>query len=564
MKYTGSRIVIECLRENNVDTVFGYPGGAILPLYDALRDAPLRHILTVHEQGAAHAADGYARASGRVGVCIATSGPGATNLVTGLATAYMDSVPVVAITGQVGTPLLGRDAFQGVDVTGVTMPITKHNILVQDIHELAEMIREAFAIAREGRPGPVLIDIPRDILTAECEFHSQTKALQYCGDNFATPDRPTLQQAVELIQASKQPVLIVGGGIKAGKAHETAVNLAELCNIPVVSTLMGLGTFSAANRQFLGLTGMHGQRPANQAVANADLIIAVSTRFSDRVTGDRSQYVAGKTIIHFDIDAGEVGRNIAANVEFIGNLDMNIACLIQELSTIPPLQFSAWWEQIDQWRNDAYELTNDESLNPKWIMQHMSQATATNPVIWTTDVGQHQMWAAQHLSVNQPRSWITSGGMGTMGFGLPAAMGAQLACPGTQVVAICGDGGFKMTGMELYTIASNNIPLICVIIDNHMLGMVRQLQHVFCEERYMSVSLPPFDFVGFARICGVRSQSANTPAEFAAAFARALTHPGPSVIVVDIAANLMVDPMVQPGRSIDQFVDFKPAQEEVA
>ena len=564
MKCTGSRIVIECLRENNVDTVFGYPGGAILPLYDALRDAPLRHILTVHEQGAAHAADGYARASGKVGVCIATSGPGATNLVTGLATAYMDSVPVVAITGQVGTPLLGRDAFQGVDVTGVTMPITKHNILIRDIHELAELIREAFAIARERRPGPVLIDIPRDILTAECEFLSQTQPLQYSGNSFATPDTLIFQQAADLIRTAKQPVMIVGGGVKAGKSYENAIKFAELCNLPVVSTLMGLGIFNTENRQFLGLTGMHGKRPANQAVSNADLIIAVGTRFSDRVTGDRSQYVNGKTIIQFDIDAGEVGRNIAAHLEFIGNLDMNLASLTQELSKTVPLRFPAWWNQIDQWRNESYEHTNDESLNPKWIMQHMSQATATNPVIWTTDVGQHQMWAAQHLSVNQPRSWITSGGMGTMGFGLPAAMGAQLACPGTQVVAICGDGGFKMTGMELYTIASNNIPVICVIIDNHMLGMVRQLQYVFCEERYMSVSLPPFDFVGFARICGVRAQSANTPSEFAAAFARALSHPGPSVIVADIAANLMVDPMVQPGQSIDQFVEFKPAQEEVA
>lgn len=564
MKCTGSRIVIECMRENNVDTVFGYPGGAILPLYDALRDAPLRHILTVHEQGAAHAADGYARASGKIGVCIATSGPGATNLVTGLATAYMDSVPLVAITGQVGTTLLGRDAFQGVDVTGVTMPITKHNILVQNIQDLADLMREAFAIAREGRPGPVLVDIPRDILTAEYEFFSQTKPIQYSGNCYAMPGSQTVQQAADMIRAAKQPVMIVGGGVKAGKAHEKVVELASACNLPVVSTLMGLGTFSTANHKFLGLTGMHGQRTANRAVAHADLIIAVGTRFSDRVTGDRSQYVNGKEIIQFDIDAGEVGRNLSADVEFIGNLDLNISCLTQELSTSPPLRFPAWWDQIELWREDSFELTSDGTLNPKWIMQHMSQATEANPVIWTTDVGQHQMWAAQHLTVNKPRSWITSGGMGTMGFGLPAAMGAQLACPGTQVVAICGDGGFKMTGMELYTIASNNIPLICVIIDNHMLGMVRQLQYVFCQERYMSVSLPPFDFVGFARICGVRSQAANTPAEFAAAFSRALSHSGPSVIVADIAMDFMVDPMVQPGRPIDQFVDLKPSPEEVS
>ena len=564
MKLSGSRIIVETVLEQDVDTVFGYPGGAIMPLYDALYDAPLRHILTVHEQGAAHAADGYARASGKVGVCIATSGPGATNLVTGLATAYMDSVPVVAITGQVGTPLLGRDAFQGVDVTGVTMPVTKHNILIRDIEELAEQVREAFVIARSGRPGPVLLDIPRDILTAEHDFHSQTEPPRYSPKTNGKPDQAAVAQAASLIKTDERPVMIVGGGVRAGQAHEMVHRLASVCNLPIVSTLMGLGTFEQTSPAFLGMTGMHGHRVANRAVAKADLIIAVGTRFSDRVTGDRSQYVAGKTIIQYDIDAGEVGRNIAAQIEFIGNLEQNIAGLIETLSCQPPCSFAQWWQQIAAWRDADYRPVSDEALAPAWIMRHMSQATAARPVIWATDVGQHQMWAAQHLTITQPRAWLTSGGMGTMGFGLPAALGAQVACPGSQVVAICGDGGFKMTGMELYTIAARNIPLICVIIDNHSLGMVRQLQHVFCEQRYTSVQLPPFDFVGFARICGVRAHYAATPPEFAAAFSQALSHEGPTVIVADIATEHMVEPMVRPGGSIDQFVALSSVDEEVA
>ena len=561
MKISGSRIIIECLQEQGVDIVFGYPGGAILPLYDAMRDAPLRHVLTVHEQGAAHAADGYARASGKVGVCIATSGPGATNLVTGLATAFLDSIPVVAITGQVGTSLLGRDAFQGVDVTGITMPITKHNYLVTEVSELADTLREAFTVAREGRPGPVLIDIPRNILMSDCEFSppkkSSPSSLHSFAASAATAD---VEKAALLLLSARRPVMIVGGGVKSANSRHESIQLAKSMDMPVVSTLMGLGVFPTSNPEFLGLTGMHGHRTANLAVAGSDLLLAVGTRLNDRVTGDKNLYTAGKTIIQLDVDASEASRNITADIELIGNLRTLLGKMTKHLTSHPRPSLKEWWQHIHSLRQEDPLRNDTDSLNPQWIMRHMSEATSAHPVVWVTDVGQHQMWAAQHLELHHPRSWITSGGMGTMGFGLPAAMGAQLACPDSRVIAICGDGGFKMTGMELYTIVTGKIPVICIIIDNHALGMVRQLQTVHCESRYNAVNLPAFDFVGFARICGVRGFKADTPGEFAAAFVRALNHQGPTVIVANISPHQMVDPMVQPGRTVDQFVYFDQAK----
>lgn len=568
MKISGSRIIIECLREQGVDTVFGYPGGAILPLYDALHDAPVRHVLTVHEQGAVHAADGYARASGRVGVCIATSGPGATNLVTGLATAFMDSSPVVAITGQVGTPFLGRDAFQGVDVTGITMPVTKYNYLVSDVESLADTVREAFAVAQAGRPGPVLIDVPRDVLTTECEYTFPSRisglAVQPDGPS-AKPDAVSIIEATKSLVNAQRPVMIVGGGAKAGQAHSEAASLAKVLGIPVVSTLMGLGVFPSQSPLFLGLTGIHGHTAANRTVANADLILAVGSRFSDRVTGDRHKFATGKTVIHLDVDSAEIGKNINVDIVLIGPLKQTLAELSARIMNGQHKDLSAWWNQIEEWRREDRQGPDELSfLSPRWIMNHLSEATAANDVAWVTDVGQHQMWAAQYLTLHHPRSWITSGGMGTMGFGLPAAIGAQIACPGKKIVAICGDGGFKMTGMELYTAVAANVPLICVVINNNTLGMVRQLQDVFYESRYTAVDLPPFDFVGFARVCGVRSYSAATPSEFAAAFSRSIAHNGPSVVVAEIPAHCRVEPMVSPGQPVDQFVDFNPKKEEVA
>jgi acetolactate synthase-1/2/3 large subunit len=474
----------------------------------------------------------------------------------------MDSFPMVAITGQVATPFLGRDAFQGVDVTGITMPITKHNYLVQTVDELAATIREAFFIAREGRPGPVLLDIPRDVLTAQYEYQpvKDIKELFPISKHSMTLAEisANISKAHLLIQEAERPAIIIGGGVRSAEADQETLLLTTLLNIPVVSTLMGLGVLPTTTRSFLGMTGMHGHKTANRTIAAADLIIAVGTRFSDRVTSDRSRYVAGKKIIHLDIDSGEIGRNIAADVELIGDLRQILTAFAHLAKKDPLPDYSGWWKSISAWRNAEIRATaGDELLTPRWIMEHMSEATDKMPVVWITDVGQHQMWAAQHLQLKESRSWLTSGGMGTMGFGLPAAFGAQIACPQKRAVVISGDGGFKMTGFELFTISNTNSPVICVILDNHSLGMVRQLQYVFCEQRYSSIDLPSFNFAGFAAVCGIRSQKTKTSAEFAAAFSRALSHQGPSVIVVDIAPETMVDPMVQPGQSIDQFVNFE-------
>ena len=564
MKLSGSRIIIEMLIEQGVDTVFGYPGGAIMPLYDALYDAPLRHVLTVHEQGAAHAADGYARASGRVGVCIATSGPGATNLVTGLATAYMDSSPVVAITGQVGTPLLGRDAFQEIDITGLTMPITKHNFLVRNISDLAETIRSAFSIAREGRPGPVLIDVPRDILLAEIEFFSAgatVAAQSRTSPATKVPDATDIEKACAAILAAQRPILLCGGGIIRACAAKEAAAFSQIAGLPAVSTLMGLGALPPSHPYYLGLTGMHGHRAANLAVASADLVVALGSRFSDRVTGDRLQYVKEKTIIHVDVDAAEMGKNVASSATIVGDLLQSLPLLTDALQKLSTPDRSEWLQQIQQWQQENVTVPDPTSLNPTWIMRHMSEVTANQPIAWVTDVGQHQMWAAQHLQIQRPANWLTSGGLGTMGFGLPAALGAQISCPEQRTILIAGDGGFKMTGLELYTAAIENIPVICIILNNCALGMVRQWQQLFFNRRYSATSLPDFDFVSLARTCGVTGTATHTAAEFSAAFRQALQQKVPCVIVANISADCMVDPMVQPGSPVNQFVDFsQPAQ----
>ena len=563
MKCTGSRIVIECLRENNVDTVFGYPGGAILPLYDALRDAPLRHILTVHEQGAAHAADGYARASGKVGVCIATSGPGATNLVTGLATAYMDSVPVIAITGQVGTPLLGRDAFQEIDITGLTMPITKHNFLVRSAADLAGVVRSAFTIAREGRPGPVLIDVPRDVLLAEVDFTATPADLSACsaGVSSLQPlDNPetdaALDKAVTALLKSRRPVLLAGGGIIRATASQSVKEFCAVYPLPTVSTLMGLGAIEPNHPHYLGLTGMHGHKAANLAVADADLIIAVGSRFSDRVTSDRSSYTKNKTIVHLDIDAAEIGKNVDTAVMVIGDLQHSLQKLVHRLRQSALPDHTAWLGQVLHWQELHQTQPDKTVLNPVWIMQHLSKTVAELPVTWISDVGQHQMWAAQHLRIESPATWLTSGGLGTMGFGLPAALGAQLSRPEQRAILIAGDGGFKMTAMELYTAAVEKIPVICVILDNSALGMVRQWQQLFFNQRYSATTLPSFDFISLAKSCGVDGVVANTPAEFAAGFQQAFAGDSPFVLVAKISPDCLVDPMVQPGQAVNRFVEM--------
>lgn len=551
MRISGAGIIIECLKEQGVDTVFGYPGGAILPLYDALRDAPIRHVLTVHEQGAAHAADGYARASGKVGVCIATSGPGATNLVTGLAAAFMDSIPVVAITGQVPTSLIGRDAFQEVDITGITMPITKHNFVVKDIRRLAEILRYAFRIAASGRPGPVLVDIPRDVQTGQTEFYPAVPAQASIWQPSASMEKK-LAEAILALNGAKRPLIVVGGGAVSAGVSQEVLAIAEKGRIPVVSTLMGLGAFPGSHGLFLGMTGMHGHKTANNSVYEADVIVAIGSRFSDRVTGDRQRYATGKLLIHIDVDPAEIQKNVDAGIGLVGDTGAILRILLEQ---IQPGDMADWWQTIDQWRKDHRYEYQEETLNAPWIMRHITQQTAGGDYIFATDVGQHQMWAAQHLKLEQPRTWLTSGGLGAMGFGLPAAMGAQFgASGGKRVIHIAGDGGFKMTGAELYTIANHNLPLISIVVNNQCLGMIRQLQHVFFDQQYTVCNLGPVDFTLFARAFNVNGLQANTPGEFAAAFAAALASPQASLIMANIETDAFVTPMTAPGTTVNDYV----------
>jgi acetolactate synthase-1/2/3 large subunit len=552
MKMSGASAVVECLLEQGVDTVFGYPGGQIMPLYDSLYDSPIKHVLTVHEQGATHAADGYARTSGRVGVCIATSGPGATNLITGLATAYMDSVPVVAITGQVPTGLLGRDAFQEVDITGISMSVTKHNFLVKDASRIPEVMRLAFKIARSGRPGPVLIDLPRDVQLASLDF---TKALPVAAKAWQPTERTltAVEEAVSALKAAKRPVMVTGGGVIRGRASAAALEVAEKFNLPVVSTLMGLGAMPANHAQYLGLTGMHGHRAANNAVYQADLIIAVGSRFSDRVTGDIKRYPEGKTVIHIDIDRSEVGKNISAQIGLVGE----IKAILNLLAVSGKAGDTAkWWATINAWKEDQENCQVTDELTAPWIMAKVSELTAGQQVVFATDVGQHQMWAAQHLSINAPGTWLTSGGLGTMGFGLPAAMGAQVAAPDRRVVVFAGDGGFKMTAMELFTIAAYDLPVVAVVLDNHCLGMVRQWQQLFHNKRYsQSLALKEMDFVGQANACGVKAKRVTTQQEFSAEFSAALAENSPRVIITEIPPEDIVTPMIAPGAPLNEYVN---------
>ena len=535
------------LAEEGVTTVFGYPGGAILPFYDALRQSPIQHILTAHEQGAAHAADGFARALGKVGVCIATSGPGATNLVTGLATAFLDSVPVVAITGQVNRELIGHDAFQEVDITGITMPITKHNFLVKKPENLAQTLRLAFQLAREGRPGPVLVDVPRDVQTALIDFEEARLAdLQPL-----EPDAERVAAAAEAINKAQRPVMLVGGGVINANAEYDAMHLCEKLHIPVVSTLMGLGAISAYRQLFLGMTGLHGHERANNAVKEADLILAVGSRFNDRVTGERSSYSANKLIIHLDIDPAEVDKNIDSGIGITGDMVATLNALEKQAEAH---DLSLWWDKINSWPGMDDDFGDEEA--PKFFK-------ALNPVlkdkdyIITTDVGQHQMWAAQHLKIQFARQWLTSGGLGTMGFGLPAALGAQLARPQSRVISISGDGGFKMTGSELFTIASNNVPVIAIVFNNSGLGMIRQLQTVQFAKRFTACELPGYvDFVKYAAAFGIEGEHADTPEALAEAVTRAWERRKPYLIEVCVNPKNMVLPMVAPGLGINDFVKF--------
>ncbi|MGM9569506.1 MAG: biosynthetic-type acetolactate synthase large subunit [Phascolarctobacterium sp.] len=552
MKLKGSQAIIRVLLEQGVDTVFGYPGGQVIPLYDALYDAPLKNVLTAHEQGAIHGADGYARASGKVGVCIATSGPGATNIVTGLATAYLDSVPLVAITGQVPVNNLGRDSFQEIDIVGVTVPITKYNALVRRSEDLVPTLRKAFAIAKEGRPGPVLVDVPSNLQAAELEWpeleEKKEALLREASQEEA--DEGNFQEAAELLNKAARPVLLVGGGALNSDAGAELVELAAKADLPIVNTLMGVGVVPSSDERSLGMTGMHGHIASNMAVVNADVLVVAGSRFSERVTGDRTRYVGKKTIIQLDIDPSEIDKNIAVSVPVVGDIKKSLQKL---LPLVKETKHAAWWEQVKAWESsEDRSLEKGDHLTAPWLMKYLSSAMDKDTV-YVTDVGQNQMWAAQHLVVDKPRHHLTSGGCGTMGFGLPAALGATFAVD-KPVVQICGDGGFKMTGMELYTACREKKKLISIVINNSCLGMVRQWQQLFYDARYSSTILSEFDFIGFARSCGAEGMQATTCEEFKAALAQAQASTKPFVIEAIIQQGDIVEPMVAPGAVLDDFV----------
>lgn len=554
MRMTGAKAVIQCLLEHGVDTVFGYPGGMILPLYDALYDEPgIRQVLNFHEQGAAHAADGYARASGKVGVCMATSGPGATNLITGLATAFMDSVPVVAITGQVDTVLLGRDAFQEVDIMGVSMPVTKHNFQVKDVEKLYPTLHLAFKVASSGRRGPVLVDVPKDVFLAAADVEAEA-------EKPAAPWRPSpdmkilIAEAAEAIRGAKRPLIVAGGGVIAADASGELLAFAERYHFPVVSTLMGLGGFPQNHALSLGLTGMHGLEIANHAVYEADVVIAAGSRFGDRLTGNRDKYSKDKRVIHIDIDPAEIDKNVVSSIGLDGDMKTILRLLADAVGAHEAIE---WRMTVSEWKERFKQTYDDSVLNMPWAMHTVAELTKDKEIAVVTDVGQHQMWAAQHLKMAKPRTWITSGGLGTMGFGLPAAMGAQAALgESRRVVHIAGDGGIKMTGNEYYTIASLGLPVISIIVNNRGLGMIRQLQKVFYKERYIACDLDErMDYVMYAKSFGIDAVAVDTPDAFKRAFERALRMNTPQVIVMNIERRF-VQPMNKPGAQINEFVDF--------
>ena len=552
----GAEAVLACLREQGVDTLFGYPGGMILPLYDALyaQDA-IRQVLVTHEQNAAHAADGYARATGRVGVCIATSGPGATNLVTGLATAYMDSIPVVAITGQVDIAMLGRDAFQETDILDVTMPVTKHNYKIKNAADLVPTIRQAFDLTRSGRPGPVLLDVPRNLFFEEVAYTPEKPQERTPGKPDADFIICAAEAAAEIVSAER-PLVIVGGGvISAGTSAEVTAFI-EKYHLPVVHTLMGMGAVASTHPQMLGFAGMHGEKAANYAIGAADLVIALGSRFADRQTGNLSKYTANRKFIHIDIDPAEIDKNIENSLGLAGDMRTILGLLMRQA---PKSNLAAWWEQIRTWQEEYDYDYHVGRLTVPWALNQVAQNTTGKAYAYATDVGQHQMWAALHLRVEEPRTWLTSGGLGTMGYGLPAAMGAQIAWGDQRrVIHITGDGSIKMTGNEFYTIARLGLPVISIIANNRSLGMIRQLQKVLYEERYIACELDhEMDYVKYAESFGIKAIGVSTQEEFAEALRCALadrTHP--RVIVMDVWRSF-VEPMAKGGARIDEFVDFK-------
>ena len=552
MQLTGSEIVIECLKEQGVDTVFGYPGGAILNIYDELykHSDEIRHVLTSHEQGASHAADGYARATGKVGVCFATSGPGATNLVTGIATAYMDSIPLVAITANVGVAMLGKDSFQEIDIAGVVMPVTKYSFIVKNVHELADTLRRAFKIAKSGRPGPVLVDITKDVTASKADYkYKKPETIKKVTDTILDED---IQRAVDLINASKKPFVLAGGGITLSGASKELAEFVKKIDAPVCDTLMGKGAFDGTSPRYTGMIGMHGTKASNFGVNMADLLIVIGARFSDRVIGNAAKFANGAKILHIDIDAAEVGKNIDVDASVIGDA----AEILKTLNAlITPSRKTKWMSEIKKLMAENPLKYDMKHLTGPAVVSKIYEETKGNAII-TTDVGQHQMWAAQYFSYKKPRQFLTSGGLGTMGYGLGAAIGAKSGCPDKTVINIAGDGCFRMNMNELATAARENIHVIEVVINNHVLGMVRQWQTLFYGKRYSNTVLSDaVDFVKVSEGLGAKAIRVKTVEEFTKAIKTAIKGEGPYVIDCQIESDDKVWPMVAPGAAIETCFD---------
>ena len=552
MQLTGSEIIIECLKEQGVDTVFGYPGGTILNVYDALykHSDEIHHVLTSHEQGASHAADGYARATGKVGVCMATSGPGATNLVTGIATAHMDSIPMVAITANVATGLLGRDSFQEIDIAGVVMPITKYSMIVKDIHDLAPAIRRAFTIAQSGRPGPVLVDVTKDVTAAVAEYTYQepTPIAPYTAEMLESD----LDQAAKLISEAEKPFIFVGGGAITSGAAEELRKFAHTINSPVTDSLMGKGAFSGEDELYTGMLGMHGTKTSNLGVTKCDLLITVGARFSDRVTGNTAKFAQNAKIIQIDVDAAEINKNIKVDCSIIGDVKE----VLKELNKkIHPNNHDAWVKEVEDMKAKYPLKYNQEGLTGPYVIEELYRVTKGDAIV-VTDVGQHQMWAAQYYKYKEPRTLITSGGLGTMGYGLGAAIGAKFGRPDKVVVNIAGDGCFRMNMNEVATAARNNLPLIEIVINNHVLGMVRQWQTLFYDHRYSSTILDDkVDFVKFAESMGAVGIRVTKKEEVGPAIEKAIALNTTVVLDCQIDCDDKVFPMVPAGAPIEEVFD---------
>jgi len=560
LKMLGAEAIIECLKAEGVNLVFGYPGGCVLTLYDALYKADFPHILTRHEQGAVHAADGYARATGKTGVCFATSGPGATNLVTGIATAYMDSVPLVAITGQVGVGVIGKDAFQEADIIGITTPITKHNYLVKKVQDLPRILKEAFYIARTGRPGPVVVDVSRDVFNATFDFeYPETVSLRGYSPLFAG-EPESVELVVQAMAAAKNPIIFVGGGVILSDTVAEFRKFAEMTGFPVFSSLMGLGCIPADSPQHLGMVGMHGTYAANMATTECDLLLGIGVRFDDRVTSVVKNFAPQAKIVHFDIDPAEVNKNVRADLRVVGDLRWSLPLLNEKTARRSAAEWcqgiAAWNECVQMWKREkplTYAQTSGKIM-PQTVIEKVSQLTQENTVI-VTDVGQHQMWVAQYYNFVRERSYLTSGGLGTMGYGLPAAIGAQMSLPDKNVVLFTGDGSIMMNCQELATVADNNLPLKIFVMNNEVLGMVHQWQRMFYGQRYSHSSIKgKTDFVKLAEAMGVPGLRVTQPDKLDAVLEKALNMSGPVLVDILLPPTEDVLPMVPPGGRLDQML----------